>query len=191
MQKTKTKDVGNLFEEFYKYKPLVIKLIKQSSVTYISYHDINDMIQEIYCKIWLHMADYSVEKGSIASYVAIISKSVLANAAKEFKRGKRDYTKLMSISQPVYDGLTIEDAIKDNHHPKGPSMTDIYEDKHTVEFIFNHISTIEADVMYKTFFEDKSTRTVGKEMGKSYEWVRKIIAKVCLKFDSIGQPIVV
>ena len=77
------------FQRFYDYRPYVENTIYNSKVTDNTFVSIQDVLQEIYCKIWLEIDTFDFTKYTPYTYIKRRTEAVISDTRRKFKSQKR------------------------------------------------------------------------------------------------------
>lgn len=169
------------FEIFYKYRTLVKNMVKTSGLCSRTYMDVNDITQEVFCRVWLYIDDYDVSKASVPRYLSKITISVIMNSYKLLNSKKRE-GHVLTISLSEVDDLNRLETISVDDEYKNIERD--LNNKVIMEEVLKEFSQREQDIIIKRFYEDKTMEKIGNELHITKQRVDQILGKLTKKLIS-------
>jgi len=168
------------FQKFYAYRPYVEKMIYNSGVatnTYLSYQDI---LNEVFCKVWLNITEqkYDIEKYTVLHCITKTAQWVIIDHFKAMNAQKRqEYIPRLELHENMHVYTADEDPIEK------------LINESLLEVVFSKLTDVETKIIKKRFFEDKTMEAIGKEVNLTKERIRQILNAINSKFQGANEHV--
>lgn len=164
------------FEEFYKYRPFVEKLIYNSSLSNLTYKSVNDIVQEVFCKVWVNIDKYDMNKSSILTYLRMLTSYKIKRNLRDMNVQKRKgYNDTLSIDKKLKgEDRSLVDLLSNNNRDKTEEM----ENLSLIGDIYDTLSDRECFILDRRFFHHETMRTIGNKLDLCRERIRQILNEI-------------